>query len=173
MDDYLRTIYTQAGMQHEADAWNLNGEPVLTAADGWSPNDNLAGAVLATDLQKIIARMVAKLLDLGFVQDVGARCTYNNITIKFHSIIMENYSATIVIFTNIIRVLVRSSAYYVINDMGSADLSKKYFMNNEHDYVTILEVSKKAVCEIVAAVNELLPQPIAEEIAPQVYFGYV
>ncbi len=146
----LRAIYAQAGIaRHELPHHNYGH-------DDDEKVDNLSRRVVKSSLfHDAMAPETKRLTELGFIIDY-ATCRVNRITVWFKSIVRKGVNAIIEIEDDDVSLMI---FYHYSLDVDS-------FISSYPQYMTELAAHK----EKLAAVNLLLPQPIAEEIAPEVAF---
>lgn len=145
----LRAIYAQAGIaRHELPHHNhfYDDEKM----------DNLSMRLFKSSLfHDAMAPETKRLTELGFIIDY-ATCRVNRIIVWFESIVRKGVNAIIEIEDDDVSLMI---FYHYSLDVDS-------FISSYPQYMTELAAHK----EKLAAVNLLLPQPIAEEIAPEVAF---
>lgn len=161
MTDHVAAIFKQAGIQIKADGGYIGDRRVFPVSGG-SPDDgvDLTQIILATDLQKIIAREVGQIADFGFVHVHRIVCRVNWISIGYRSIIADNRLADINIIIGGISIGVLCDGIYYDTLWQFERLDKEYARQ--------LAAAKNHRAAVIEAVAALLPQPIAEEIVPEV-----
>ncbi len=160
MADHLTTIYTQAGFHLEEGGWGKDGAIIIPAHDSLNNFIDLSDTSIATNISNIIGQETAQLNDLGFerIPLVGGNMCW--ICVRFNSAISENYYARIYVFTNLIRMYVWSN--------NECHDTFEHFVFHETDYLEQLAAAKSYCDGLKKVVAALLPQPIAEEITPEI-----
>ncbi len=168
MTDYLTTIYTQYFAYQHIEQANLRSD-----ANGWYVEDKLAvgphvikmsaeiiRAIYATSIREVIAPKIARLEYLGFCQIYKIQGNRSWIRVRFRSAIYETHRARLLILRNEVYTITKTASSYshCIED----------FTIHDKTYMRRLAAAKNRRAEVISAVVALLPQPIAEEIVPDI-----
>lgn len=168
MTDYITAIYEQyfayqnteqTNLRREVGGWYV-GDKLVVGFTAVNLSTEIIRAIYATSARAIIAPKIAELEDLGFCQIYKMQGSLNWIRIRFRSAIFETHRVKLLILKGGLSVVAKTA--------GRCSRFIEDFTIHDKIYMRQLAAAKNRRTRIIAVIFERLPQPIAEEIAPDV-----